>query len=190
MLSIVPLGKPDQASKPAEQQEGRSTLPVTAYSMGDQIHRSTRSAALRCWSRLLADAWRSRGSRRSTAPKMPAPGPAPQLRVPTWTKTTLANGADLVVVEKHDLPLVSFTINFVGGANQFEPADKTRPRGLTAAMLSEGTTTQDGEALSKALQLLGTTRADRHRRRKRLDRLHRRSAQVRGGAGPRSPTCC
>ena len=41
--------------------------------------------------------------------KMPAPGKTPDLRVPAWTKTTLANGADLIVSEKHDLPLVSFS---------------------------------------------------------------------------------
>src|SRR5437764_11291348 len=44
------------------------------------------------------------------------------LRVPTWTKLTLSNGAELIVSERHTLPLVSFRINFVGGAYQFEPA--------------------------------------------------------------------
>src|SRR5207248_7865245 len=54
----------------------------------------------------------------------PTPGAAPAVHVPTWTRTRLPNGADLVVVEKHDLPLVSFSINFVGGSYNFEPADK------------------------------------------------------------------
>jgi zinc protease len=88
--------------------------------------------------------------------KIPAPGKTPELRVPAWTKTTLANGADLIVSEKHDLPLVSFSITFLGGANQFEPADRTGVASLTASMVSEGTKTRDGEALSNALQLLGT----------------------------------
>lgn len=89
--------------------------------------------------------------------KIPPPGKAPELRVPKWTKTTLANGADLIVSEKHDLPLVSFSILFMGGADQYEPADKRGLAGITASMLSEGTTTRDGEALSNALQLLGTS---------------------------------
>ena len=89
--------------------------------------------------------------------KVPVPGKTPDLRVPTWTKTTLANGADLVVSEKHDLPLVSFSITFLGGANQFEPADRTGLASITAAMMSEGTKSRDGEALSNALQLLGTS---------------------------------
>lgn len=89
--------------------------------------------------------------------KTPPPGKTPDLRVPTWTKTTLANGADLVVSEKHDLPLVSFSLTFLGGADQFEPAERTGLASITAAMMSEGTKTRDGEALSNAQQLLGTS---------------------------------
>ena len=89
--------------------------------------------------------------------KIPPPGKAPELRVPTWTRTTLANGAVLIVSEKHDLPLVSFSILFSGGADQFETADKRGLASVVASMLSEGTTTRDGEALSNALQLLGAS---------------------------------
>ena len=89
--------------------------------------------------------------------KIPPPGPAPELRVPAWTSSTLSNGAEFIVSEKHDLPLVSFSITFMGGADQVEPADKRGLAGFTAAMMLEGTTTRDGEALSNALQELGTT---------------------------------
>ena len=86
----------------------------------------------------------------------PTPGTAPALRVPTWTRTTLANGAELVVTEKHDLPLVAVQINFVGGSANFEPAEKTGVASFTAQMLSEGTATRTGEQLSEEQQLLGT----------------------------------
>jgi zinc protease len=89
--------------------------------------------------------------------KVPAPGKSPELRVPSWTKTPLANGAELLVAEKHDLPLIAFSITFLGGADQFEPAGKQSAASLTAALLSEGTKTRDAEALSNALQLLGTS---------------------------------
>ena len=89
--------------------------------------------------------------------KVPPPGKTPELRVPAWTKSTLANGAELIVSEKHDLPLISFSITFLGGADQFEPAGKQSVASLTAALLSEGTKTRDAEALSNALQLLGTS---------------------------------
>ena len=88
--------------------------------------------------------------------KQPSPGPIPALRVPTWTKTELANGATLIVSERHTLPLVSFTITFVGGSNQFEPVARRGVAAMTAAMLTEGTKTKTGDQLSDALQLLGT----------------------------------
>ena len=88
--------------------------------------------------------------------KVPPPGPAPMLRVPTWTKTQLANGATLIVSERHNLPLVSFAITFVGGSNQFEAAGKRGVSAMTVSMMTEGTTTKSGDQLSDALQLLGT----------------------------------
>jgi len=86
----------------------------------------------------------------------PTPGPTPAIHIPTWTRTTLANGATLVVVQKHDLPLVACDIQFVGGADNFEPPDKLGAAGFTAQMLSEGTTTRTADQISEAAQLLGT----------------------------------
>ena len=91
---------------------------------------------------------------RSVQPKA---GPAPVIHVPTWTSTTLANGARLVVVEKHDLPLVAVNVDFVGGSSTYEPADKVGLANFAAAMLSEGTTTRTADQLSDAQQLLGTS---------------------------------
>ena len=88
--------------------------------------------------------------------KVPPPGPTPVLHVPTWTRTQLANGATLIVSERHNLPLVSFAITFVGGVNQFEPAERRGVGALTASMLTEGTKSRTGDQLSDELQLLGT----------------------------------
>ena len=89
--------------------------------------------------------------------KTPPPGKPPGLRVPVWTKTTLANGAELFVSEKHDLPLIAFVITFQGGTYQSESASRRGLAGITASMMNEGTRSRDGEALSNALQLLGTS---------------------------------
>lgn len=89
--------------------------------------------------------------------KPPTPGPTPTLRVPTWTKTTLSNGAELIVVEKHDLPLVAFNLDFIGGAANYEAAGKEGVASLAGQMLSEGTATKSADALSDAQQLLGTS---------------------------------
>ena len=88
--------------------------------------------------------------------KVPAPGPKPVLRVPAWTTSKLASGAQLIVSERKGLPLVSMNMTFVGGTRQFETPGKVGVAGFTTAMLREGTKTRDGEALALALQLLGT----------------------------------
>ena len=89
--------------------------------------------------------------------KVPPPGQTPVLRVPAWTKIQLANGATLIVSERHNLPLVSFGITFLGGSNQFEAAGKRGVAAMTTSMLTEGTKTRTGDQLSDALQLLGTS---------------------------------
>jgi zinc protease len=91
---------------------------------------------------------------RTTIPKA---GADPVAKIPGWTRTTLANGAQLIVVERHNLPLINFSMGFVGGANQFDPADKPGLASLTASMMTEGTTTRSGDDISNALQLLGSS---------------------------------
>ncbi len=87
----------------------------------------------------------------------PTPGPSPAIRVPVWTHAKLANGAELVVTPKHDLPLVSVSINFVGGSYAFEPAGKVGTAAFAAQMLSEGTAARTADQFSEAQQLLGTS---------------------------------
>jgi predicted Zn-dependent peptidase len=88
---------------------------------------------------------------------VPTAAKSAELRVPTWTKTQLSNGAQLVVSERHALPLVSFTINFLNGGRQFDPADKTGLASFISAMMTEGTTHRSGDQISTDLQMLGTS---------------------------------
>jgi predicted Zn-dependent peptidase len=88
--------------------------------------------------------------------KVPPPGPPAVLHVPTWSETRLSNGARLIVSEKRTLPLVAISINFNGGADQFESQSTHGIARLTADALSEGTTTRTGDQIADALQLLGT----------------------------------
>jgi zinc protease len=89
--------------------------------------------------------------------KPPKPGPVPELKVPAWTTGKLANGAQLIVAERRDLPLIAFSITFQGGANQFEERGKLGVAAFTTAMMREGTKTRDADALALALQMLGTS---------------------------------
>ncbi|MSR06848.1 MAG: insulinase family protein [Gemmatimonadetes bacterium] len=96
----------------------------------------------------------AQGFDRNTAP---TPGPVTPIHIPGWTKTTLANGAQLIVTQKRDLPLVSFSLNIVGGSYNFESVSKLGTANFTAQMLSEGTATKTADQLSEAQQTLGTT---------------------------------
>lgn len=89
--------------------------------------------------------------------KIPAIGSSPTTKIPTWTKSKLANGAELVVSVKKDLPLVAFTIAFVGGSVNYEPAAKVGVAGFTTQMMSEGTKTKSADDLSNVQQTLGTS---------------------------------
>ena len=91
---------------------------------------------------------------RSTPPE---PGPSPTLKVPAWTTSALANGATLTVSQRRELPLVSVTIDFLGGAIQHEDPARLGVASLTAQMLREGTTTRSGDQLAEAQQMLGTS---------------------------------
>ncbi len=68
----------------------------------------------------------------------------------------LPNGAELIVLQRRDLPLVTVAINFIGGTHQFEDPQKVGVGSFTAQMLSEGTVTRTGDQLANAQQLLGT----------------------------------
>jgi zinc protease len=101
----------------------------------------------------FAQAGKSSFDRKAT----PKAGVDPVPKLPTWTKTTLSNGAQLIVIERHTLPLVSFQMNFIGGSNQIEPPEKPGLGSVTGSMMTEGTTLRSGDEISNALQLLGTT---------------------------------
>lgn len=89
--------------------------------------------------------------------KTPPAGPTPTLHVPSWTRSTLSNGAELIVSERPGLPIVQFRLTFLGGANQYEPANRRGLASLTGAMMSEGTKTRDADGLANALLLLGSS---------------------------------
>ncbi|HJY35742.1 MAG TPA: pitrilysin family protein, partial [Vicinamibacterales bacterium] len=140
VLSVVPQGAKDQASGTARDvtPKDEGTM-APAAKAGDASPRTTASNPT-SFDRTV----------------IPTAGPRPELRIPSWTKTTLANGAQLVVSERHSLPLVAVSINLVGGADQFEPAGRTGVSALASGMLEEGTTSKTGDEIANAMQLLGS----------------------------------
>ncbi len=88
--------------------------------------------------------------------KMPATGEPPALKLPAPARAKLANGMDLVVIERHNAPIVNITmIADVGFA-----ADKQAKPGtarLAMLMLQEGTRTRSSPEIADRAESLGAT---------------------------------
>ena len=154
VLSVVPMGEWAQASKANEGKRfsrNSEELPVANVKASGAPAPSAPAGE------------KAAGQAASGAPAKPAfdrtvvptPGPVPPLIVPTWTRSTLANGAELIVIERKGLPLVDFGIYLMGGAEHVEPFEKPGVASFLGPMMLEGTKTKNGEALAEAQQLLG-----------------------------------
>ena len=65
--------------------------------------------------------------------------PLPPLKVPDPTEITLSNGMKVLLLEDHELPLVSGAA-LIRTGNLFDPADKHGLAGLTGEVLRSGGT--------------------------------------------------
>jgi zinc protease len=69
-------------------------------------------------------------------------------------RKVLDNGMVLMMVERHNLPIVKVTIGFNAG-NLNEPLDKAGLAGLTAGMLMEGTKTRTSQQTNEEIEFVG-----------------------------------
>jgi zinc protease len=86
--------------------------------------------------------------------KIPETGAAPELKLPKLQHATLSNGLKIVLAERHDVPLVNFSLIVDAGF----AADQTATPGtasMTTALLTGGTKTLDALQISDRLELLG-----------------------------------
>ena len=84
----------------------------------------------------------------------PPVGPVVVADLPRPIETTLSNGMRLVVVERHDLPLVTATLVASGGA-ALDPSRRAGTASLTADLLTKGTTTRSATDIAQAIAALG-----------------------------------
>lgn len=69
-------------------------------------------------------------------------------------KKTLENGLVLMVVERHNLPVVKVSIGIDAG-NLHEPAEKAGLANLTASLLTEGTKNRTAQEISEEIEFVG-----------------------------------
>ncbi|MEC4673834.1 MAG: pitrilysin family protein [Nitrospirota bacterium] len=76
----------------------------------------------------------------------------PEVKIPEPTRIVLENGLVVLLMEDHELPLVSLTARIRTGS-RLEPAEKTGLAGLTGiVMRSGGTQSKNGDALDDYLE--------------------------------------
>lgn len=87
--------------------------------------------------------------------KPPVLGPPPQLVLPPVVERTLPNGMRLLVVERHKLPVADFVLVIPSANASANPADRAGLAGLTADMLTVGTTTRTALQIADQAAYLG-----------------------------------
>jgi zinc protease len=86
----------------------------------------------------------------------PATAQPPELRLPTLERAALANGLKIVLAERHEIPLVSFSLLLDSGyaADQFASPGAAA---LVSKLLDQGTKTRTSLEIGEQLAQLGAT---------------------------------
>jgi predicted Zn-dependent peptidase len=86
--------------------------------------------------------------------KPPELGPPPKLTLPPITQQRLSNGLQVLVLEKHQVPLVQVNV-VVKAGSAMDPDERPGLASLTSAMLDEGAGGRSALELSDAIAFLG-----------------------------------
>ncbi|MEE8108915.1 MAG: pitrilysin family protein [Gammaproteobacteria bacterium] len=86
--------------------------------------------------------------------KIPYPSAMPALKFPQIERSRLKNGVEVVLAERHAVPIVNIAIQFDAGYAA-DAGRKLGAAGFTLAMLREGTTSRDALEISEESELLG-----------------------------------
>ena len=88
--------------------------------------------------------------------KRPVPKVLPNVELPLIQKATLANGLNVWLVEKHQLPLVAFNLVINAGSDH-DPPSGPGVASMTAELLDEGTETRTALQIAEQLDFLGAS---------------------------------
>lgn len=84
----------------------------------------------------------------------PAPGAPVDARIPPASQQTLANGLRVIVAPNRALPLISADLRVASGATA-DPRDRAGLAGMTADLLTRGTTTRSATEIASQIESLG-----------------------------------
>jgi zinc protease len=95
----------------------------------------------------------SNGADRSKAPDTGMP---PELKLPKLQRATLSNGLKIILAERHEVPLVNFTLAADAGFAS-DASTSAGTANLAMQVLTDGTRTRDTLQISDELDMLGAT---------------------------------
>ncbi len=81
---------------------------------------------------------------------------AAPMRFPAYKKTVLPNGLTLLMMERHQVPLVSFTVAIKSGSSR-DPAGKEGLGDITNDLLRKGAGSRTSDQISQDLDFIGAT---------------------------------
>jgi zinc protease len=87
---------------------------------------------------------------------LPQPGPAPKFALPPFKRAKLSNGLELIVVERHELPLVAMNLVFPVG-RAIDSNESAGLASMTTSVWDEGTKTRTAEQTADELGRIGAT---------------------------------
>ena len=88
--------------------------------------------------------------------KMPVVGPNPAFTPPPVVRRKLSNGLEVLIAERHQLPILSLRLVARGGDN-LVPVGKEGLAGLSASLMTEGTKKRDALKLAGELSEIGAS---------------------------------
>ncbi|MGE0743217.1 MAG: M16 family metallopeptidase [Hyphomonadaceae bacterium] len=86
----------------------------------------------------------------------PAAGAPIDARIPATSQRTLANGLRVIVAPNRALPLISADLRVASGGSA-DPADRAGLAGMTADLLTRGTTTRGATEIAREIESLGAS---------------------------------
>jgi zinc protease len=86
----------------------------------------------------------------------PSPGPVPTFTLPVAKQVKLPNGLTVLLVERHNLPIVTATL-FTMSGSELNPVDKPGLSSFTAGMLREGTASRSAIKFAEDTDQIGAS---------------------------------
>ena len=87
---------------------------------------------------------------------MPKLGPNPSFAPPAIVRRKLSNGLEVLIAERHELPILTLNLVIKGG-DTFSPPGKEGLAAMTADLMTEGTASRDALKLASELSEIGAS---------------------------------